>query len=392
MDKKIIVALIYGYLIANGVPIALSQTAETPELYSQRPPMAQSQIEEFETIVKFQKEESLSLWAPIPGWAYGYDSQPQPGDTLSVPTPANRVILYGEDVEELARPLTIEGSSATFSRQDIRHAQDVIDWFPEDYPPMADIIKHGPESLRGEADWACGSCHLPNGKGRPSNAPTAGLPAAYMAQQLYDMRDGLRYSADPRKSNMPNMIRMARAMTDAEIQESSEFWAAVPWTRRLHVMEADLIPEMYLNLNNNMFFTVGTEPTEALAGRIVETPIDTHQADYLRNPRSGFNVYVPVGSLAKGEELVVNGGAGKTIQCGVCHGQDLMGIGLIPGIAGRSPSYMMRQLYDMKQGTRNGNGAQLMKPVIGNLSIEDMTNIVAYLASIIPPAPVPGEL
>ena len=181
-------------------------------------------------------------------------------------------------------------------------------------------------------------------------------------------------------------------MTDAEIQESSEFWAAVPWTRRLHVIEADLIPEMYLNLNNNMFFTVGTEPTEALAGRIVETPIDTHQADYLRNPRSGFNVYVPVGSLAKGEELVVNGGAGKTIQCGVCHGQDLMGIGLIPGIAGRSPSYMMRQLYDMKQGTRNGNGAQLMKPVIGNLSIEDMTNIVAYLASIIPPAPVPGEL
>ena len=169
----------------------------------------------------------------------------------------------------------------------------------------------------GAPDWACGSCHLPNGKGRPSNAPAAGKPAAYMVQQLHDMRDGLRYSADPRKPNTPNMIRMARAMTEEEIQESSEFWAAVPWTRRMYVMEADLIPEMYLNPDNNMFFTVGTEPTEPLAGRIVETPMDTYQADYLRNPRAGFNVYVPVGSLAKGEELVLNGGDGKTIA--VCY-------------------------------------------------------------------------
>ena len=42
-------------------------------------------------------------------------------------------------------------------------------------------------------------------------------------------------------------------MTEEEIQESSEFWAAVPWTRRMYVMEADLIPEMYLNPDNNVF-------------------------------------------------------------------------------------------------------------------------------------------
>ena len=166
------------------------------------------------------------------------------------------MLLQGEDIAEIQRPLSLEGSSATFTRQEIRHAQDVIDWFPEDYPPMPDIIKYGPESLRGGPDWACGSCHLPNGKGRPSNAPTAGLPVSYMVQQLNDMRNGLRYSADPRKPNMPNMIRMAKAMTEEEILESAEFWAAVPWTRRLYVMEAELIPEMYLNPNNNMFFTV----------------------------------------------------------------------------------------------------------------------------------------
>jgi cytochrome c553 len=355
--------LFYGFLICTAAPVVQSQT-----------------------------DESLSLWAPIPEWAYGYDSQPQPGDTPPIPTPGNRALQPGEDAVGLARPLTLEGSSATFSRQEIRHAQDVIDWFPEDYPPMADIIKYGPEALRGgEPDWACGSCHLPNGKGRPSNAPVAGLPAAYMVQQLRDMRNGLRYSADPRKPNTPNMIRMALAMTEEEMLESAEFWAAVPWTRRMYVMEADLIPEMYLNPQNNMFFTVGTEPTEPLAGRIIETPIDTYQADYLRNPRMGFNVYVPVGSFAKGEELVTTGGAGKTIQCAICHGPDLMGLGLIPGIAGRPPSYMMRQLYDMKQGTRNGVSAQLMMPTVANLTLDDMTNIVAYLASIIPPMPAPGD-
>ena len=65
-----------------------------------------------------------------------------------------------------------------------------------------------------------------------------------------------------------------------------------------------------------------------------------------------------------------------------------MGLGNVPGIAGRSPSYMMRQLWDMKQGTRSGLQAQLMMPVIANLSMDDMTDIVAYLASVdVPDAP-----
>ena len=139
-----------------------------------------------------------------------------------------------------------------------------------------------------------------------------------------------------------------------------------------------------------MYITVGTEPTEPLAGRIVATPVAEHPATFLRNPRSSWNVYVPIGSLANGEELVTTG-AGKTIQCGICHGPDLMGLANIPGIAGRSPSYMMRQLYDMKRGTRNGPSVELMKPVIANLTVDDMTAIVAYLASITPPTPAPTD-
>jgi cytochrome c553 len=81
------------------------------------------------------------------------------------------------------------------------------------------------------------------------------------------------------------------------------------------------------------------------------------------------------------------GGPTKTVACMTCHGLDLMGLGEFPGIAGRSPSYMARQLWDMKKGTRNGTYAEIMKPVVANLSADDVTAIVAFLASIKPPAP-----
>jgi cytochrome c553 len=101
---------------------------------------------------------------------------------------------------------------------------------------------------------------------------------------------------------------------------------------------------------------------------------------------------VPAGSLAKGQMLVMTGmerpgGPVKTVACATCHGIDMMGIGDFPGIGGRSPSYMARQLWDFKKGTRNGTYAAIMKPVVANLSADDVTAIVAYLASLKPPAP-----
>ena len=47
----------------------------------------------------------------------------------------------------------------------------------------------------------------------------------------------------------------------------------------------------------------------------------------------------------------------------------------------------MRQLWDFKRGTRNGVYAELMKPVVASLTADDLTAIVAYLASIKPPPP-----
>ena len=41
-------------------------------------------------------------------------------------------------------------------------------------------------------------------------------------------------------------------------------------------------------------------------------------------------------------------------NCASCHGPDLKGVGQIPGIAGRSTNYVVRQLYDVKHGFRTG--------------------------------------
>src|SRR6266566_570737 len=58
------------------------------------------------------------------------------------------------------------------------------------------------------------------------------------------------------------------------------------------------------------------------------------------------------------------------------------GTAVAPGIAARSPTYAFRQLYDFKSGGRKGANSELMKPVVENLSIDDMIALVAYTASL----------
>ena len=68
----------------------------------------------------------------------------------------------------------------------------------------------------------------------------------------------------------------------------------------------------------------------------------------------------------------------------VLVGADLRGLGPIPALAGRSPSYLVRQLHDMRRGLRQGSWAQLMKPVVAPLTDDDIIAIAAYAASLAP--------
>jgi cytochrome c553 len=277
---------------------------------------------------------------------------------------------------------SLPGSAFQFTLDQIRNRAGPADWFPGDHPSMPPIVAKGRYE---DGIWACSMCHYPNGKGRPENASVVGLPVDYFVQQMYDFKNGLRMSAEPRKPNTPLMSGFAAAMTDAEIREAAAYFSAIRWTPWIRVVETDTVPKtrvlggMHLPLDGA---DAGTEP---LGRRIVESPVNVEYTELLRNPRSGFVAYVPKGSVALGEKLARDGNAGVT-ACTVCHGENLDGLAMVPSLRGRSPSYLARQLADMKDGKRRGAWTPLMAPVVASLRSDDILNLAAYLASL-PPVP-----
>lgn len=298
-------------------------------------------------------------------WAYGISPAPPAGTPPATPAPPDTSQKH------------LAGSTAEFTRAQISDRFAPADWYPADHPSMPEVVAHG----RKPDVWACALCHYPNGKGRPENAPIAGLPVSYFIQQMNDFRNGGRKSAEPRKANTNLMIAFAKGMTDEEIKAAAEYFGSMKWTPWIKVVETKMVPKT--RLAGGMFLTLEGNDREPLGKRIIETPENAEATETLRDPRSGFFAYAPVGSIHKGEALATKGG-GKTTQCAICHGADLKGLGPVPGIAGRSPSYLVRQMYDMQHDARNGAWTQLMKPVVANLSADDLLDIAAYAASLKP--------
>jgi cytochrome c553 len=310
---------------------------------------------------------------PPPPWAYGF---PGPASATPAPAPAAPPPAAPAPAPDVT-PRQVPGSSGSFTLAQIRDGFGPADWFPGDHPAMPDIVAHGKRpDVR-----ACSLCHYPNGKGRPENAGVSGLPVAYFIQTMADFKSEARKSADTRKANTNLMIAYAKAMTDDEVKAAAEYFAAMKWTPWIKVVEASTVPKT--RIAGGMFLKLEGSDTEPIGDRIIEVADDAERTETLRDPRSGFTAYVPTGSLKKGEALVTTGG-GKTTRCAVCHGADLKGLGPVPGIAGRSPSYTVRQLFDTQRGTRKGVWADLMKPVVANLTNDDMLAIAAYTASRVP--------
>ena len=314
-----------------------------------------------------------------PPWAYGFTG-PAPATPPAAPAPAPGGRAGGPPTTTIAPApdetlRKLPGSTGAFTLAQIRDAFGPADWYPGDHPTMPEVVARGKRpDVR-----ACSLCHYPNGKGRPENAGVSGLPVSYFMQTMADFRNGARKSADARKGNTNVMITIAKGMTDEETRAAAEYFGSMKWTPWIKVVEAATVPKT--RIAGGMFLRVEGTETEPIGDRIIETPENVEATEVLRDARSGFIAYVPPGSVKRGEALVMTGGGGKTTQCGVCHGADLMGLGPVPGIAGRSPSYTARQLYDMQQGVRKGVWADLMKPVVANLTNADMLAIAAYAAS-----------
>lgn len=268
----------------------------------------------------------------------------------------------------------VPGSDATYTLSQVRDRFVAPDWHPGDHPPMPEVVARG----RKPGVFACGYCHRADGPGGPENASIAGLPEAYILRQMADFRSGARQSAVLQRAPVHLKASLAKEVTDAELAEAARYFSRLKPRSNLQVVETDVVPRT--TVAGWVHVDTRAGETEPLAGRIVEVPVDAEHFES-RDARARFIAYVPPGSVQRGAALAAGG---RTAACATCHGVGLRGMGDVPSIAGRSPSYVMRQLVDIQLGTRAGTAVAPMKPVVDVLTRDEMTALAAYLATLAP--------
>lgn len=300
---------------------------------------------------------------PVPmAWAYPFPS------SRNLPTTFRELPVY-----------TVPGSKQRFTQErwDAAFAPGggILDWFPDEHPPMPTVVSHG----RKPDVMACAYCHLSNGQAGYAMPNLSGLSRDYILEQLAAFR------ADRRKASLPTrfaaMNRIAKHLSPADAEAAAAYFARLPHLPWITVREAAAVPKFGPTFWG-AYQPVPGSGTTALGDRIIELPMDEQRAE-LGDPHSGYIAYVPPGSLARGRAIAEHGHGGQP-ACTSCHGADLKGVGLAPPLAGRSPTYMARQLWDMHTGNRSGGNAVLMQPVARALDPQAIVAVSAYAAAVQP--------
>lgn len=298
---------------------------------------------------------------PFPAWAY-------PASNLSPPA---------KGWDHVA-PVHIAASQKTVTEAELHDLHNAVDWRPQDHPPAPSIVMRG----WGTDVAACGFCHLPNGQGRPENASLAGLPAPYIVAQVSAFHNGTRHAALADWTPTALMANMAGSAPAPAVAAAAAYFASLPYVSRTRVHETQTVRQP---VARGFLFMLSDGPHEPLGQRIVETPASFERFER-RDPTVSFVAYVPVGSLGRGRALAETGDAGRTQPCATCHGAGLRGgAGAIgPPLAGRSPTYLFRQLYNFQSGARAGDASAPMQGVVSKLSQPDMIALAAYAGSLRP--------
>ena len=308
-----------------------------------------------------------------PAWAYpetprGFQLEPDDG-------PAKR----------------LPGSTKSFTSKQLADLFAPPDWYPAEHPRMPQVVARG----RAPKVQACAACHLPNGLGRPESSSLAGLTTAYMTIQLADFKNGSRHSSVGESA----MVDIARALSPEDITAALTYFAGLARTSRtpwVTVVEAETVPKTRI-VENGLRIPIEPAEMEPLGERIIEVPKDPSRAR-LFDPHASFIAYVPKGSIRRGRAFVATGGAqmlgskvvkpGNAVPCANCHGITFHGMAHapdsdipVPALASRSPTYIVRQLYDVHSGARSAPSTQLMKPIAAQMTLQQMIDAAAYLAS-----------
>lgn len=179
---------------------------------------------------------------------------------------------------------------------------------------------------------ACTACHGEQGRAAPDGfyPRIAGKPAGYLYNQLVNFRDGRRHAAA--------MEPMVEFMTDAYLAEIAAYFAG---------LDLPYAP-----------------PLPATA---------------------------PAATLARGEELVRRGDAGRDLPaCQACHGEALTGVRPgVPGLLGLPRDYLVGQIGAWQTGQRRTATPDCMARVVRQLTPEDVSAITQWLAA--QPVPQPAH-
>ena len=233
---------------------------------------------------------------------------------------------------------------------------------PVPQPGAPAIVASG----RGGTVPACSSCHGASGVGGPQSANLRGQNADYFMRQMMDFKSGARGGP------LSSAGAIARALTDAEIMDAAKYYSGLSLMRSARIVESATAPKTIVGRNNQRTKLPGNA-TEPLGKRIIEFAEASPQAPYV--------AYVPSGSLAAGKAIV---GGSKVEECASCHGEGLKGSEDLPKLAGRSPTYIARQLYQFKNGLRKGGYADVMKDIASGLNDDDIIAAAAYVGSLDP--------
>jgi cytochrome c553 len=300
-------------------------------------------------------------------------AQAPAGKDLVWAYPVGSAIVAGKHpIAEIEGPQQLPGSTRKYTQKELDNLAAPPDWFPDSHAPMPAIVRDG----KGNGGFACGSCHLANGMGHPESGDVQGLTADYFIQTMRDYRTGVR--KDPIR-----MTAIAQATSEQDVREAAAYFATLkPVARWSIVEERAMVPKTFLGQGRMRFIDVDMPGMEPIGNRIITVPEDVRKA-IMRDPRTGagFISYVPPGSLARGKALAA-GGNGKTLDCTICHGEGLRGLGDVPRLANVHPIYLVRQLYNIQTGANNSAGAQLMKRVVAKLTDEDIVALSAYAGSL----------
>jgi len=272
----------------------------------------------------------------------------------------------------------VPDSDITFTRQQIKNPFFAPDWHPEEHPAMPDIVQFG----RQPDVFACGVCHRADGSGGPENTSINGLPVDYIIEQVIAFKNGTRKAAiSPDKGPGVLMRGLAKSISGEDIKSAAQYFASIKPRNNIEVIEAEFIPKVKAN---TLFYSyVKTDEKEALGDRIIEVPNNEEQFEN-RDTHSRFTAYVPTGSISRGKYLASGTAPENPLACDACHGSGLKGMGTVPRIAGRSPSYLARQLFDIRHGGRTGQEIVPMLSVVEKLNSSDMMALAAYVSSLNP--------